>query len=634
MLRLNITQKFIGYLMLFSVIPLVVVGVVAYSTSTNLLRDENDRHTRQVVRDQLDYLELQQGQIESLLANISGVETVRAALRNDAEVGTDTYTRLSTQAEIGYILNGYINIRGLVSIDLFTTSGTHYTVGDTLVTDAINNEVMDRIFSEALAGDGAVVWIGIEDNVNPNSVAQQVVTAAVVLSEFDRDALEQVPVALLMVNFDPDEFYQHFNSVDLGENGALNVIDGQGRLVYHPDRAHIGTLADEALTERLAGWQDATTPRTLDEVSVDGTEVAASYVYSPASGWTVVSLVPLETLADRIAVIRNAVAYVLAASFIVVAALGFTYSRDVVAPIRAMIVRFQRLQENPDEQQLPLPPRGQDEIGQLVQWFNQFLENLTERERLIADLRVANQRAEESTRLKSEFLATMSHELRTPLNAIEGFTGIMLSGMGIELDDKAQRMVERIQFNSHRLLNLINDVLDLSRIEAGRMEPVWKAVNPRALAELWRHQMGVLAEQKGLGFDVHIASDVPYSVVADENMLTKITTNLLSNAVKFTHEGHVTLELDRQDENWRIIISDTGIGIPPHAQQIIFEEFRQVDQSTTREYGGTGLGLAIVQRLVRSMGGTVTLHSQVDMGSVFTVSLPLHFESVPERESE
>lgn len=625
-LRLNITQKFVAYLMVFSVIPLVVVGWVSSTTASRQLRDEIDRNSRQIVTDQLDYLELQQSQIESLLVNLSGVESVRDALDAD-NVGTDSYTRLSTQAQIGYILNGYINIEGLVSIDLFTVGGTHYTVGDTLVSDVPRSDVLDRTFDTAITNEGSVVWVGIEDNVNVSSRVPQVITAAMALYEFDREALQRVPIALLMVNFDPGELYEHFSRVDLGENGYLTVMDGQGRLIYHPDQDRIGTPADEALINRLAV---SSTAQTLDTFDLDDEEVVASYAYSVPTGWTVAAVVPLQTISARISDIRNTIFIVLVVSFLVVAVVGFIYNRDVVAPIRAMIARFKLLQENPEQPPERLQPRGQDEVGQLVQWFNLFVDNLGERERLITELRVANQRAEEMTRLKSEFLATMSHELRTPLNAIEGFTSIMLSGMGITLEPKPRHMVERIQVNSQRLLTLINDVLDLSRIEAGRMELVCKPVNPRSLAAQWQQQLGILAERKGLRFQLTIDPELPYMLQLDENLLSKIVTNLLSNAIKFTQEGEIELALHSQDDTWTIMVRDTGIGISPHAQEIIFDEFRQADQSTTRKYQGSGLGLAIVQRLVRSMDGTITLKSEVDQGSTFTITLPL----VKEEEKE
>lgn len=245
------------------------------------------------------------------------------------------------------------------------------------------------------------------------------------------------------------------------------------------------------------------------------------------------------------------------------------------------------------------------------------------------ELVVANNIAQESIRLKSEFVSTMSHELRTPLNAILGFCGIMLEGMGGEFDDEGRRMLERINANSSRLLILINEVLDLAKIEAGRMELVNTAINPAQLAESWRLQTHILAEKNNLDFIVEVDPELPQTLYGDSERLTQIGINLLSNAFKFTESGSVKLAFRRQEDNWLIEVIDSGVGIPPHALNYIFDEFRQVDGSSKRVYGGTGLGLAIVRNLVRVMRGQVKATSELGKGSTFTVTLPL----ITEKES-
>lgn len=290
-----------------------------------------------------------------------------------------------------------------------------------------------------------------------------------------------------------------------------------------------------------------------------------------------------------------------------------------------------------------------DEIGQLGLALDAMAMALEERERAFAELTAslekrvsqrtdelaaATREAKEANRLKSEFLATMSHELRTPLNAIEGFSSIMLSGMGVELSDRAENMVSRISANSKRLLHLVNDILDISRVEAGRMEINPEPLSPQFLVEKWEHEVSVLAQEKHLEFNVTFDPRLPEVIYHDEFALSKITINLLSNAFKFTTDGEVTLELLRQGDDLQIVVADSGVGIPFHAQEYIFEEFRQVDGSTTRKFGGTGLGLALVQKLVRTMDGTIRLDSEPGIGSVFTVTLPLNEELPAEVQTE
>lgn len=247
-----------------------------------------------------------------------------------------------------------------------------------------------------------------------------------------------------------------------------------------------------------------------------------------------------------------------------------------------------------------------------------------ERERLIKDLQAAKRLAEENSRLKSEFLSTMSHELRTPLNAIEGFTGVVLKRIGgADFNAKTEEYLKRVHSNSRRLLQLINDFLDLSRVEAGRLELANQPFNPTRLAQRWQDEISVLAEKKGLAFTNEVDTDIPDMLYGDEEAISKVAINLLSNAIKFTEQGSINLKLNCHDSVWEIVVSDTGIGIPPHAREFIFEEFRQVDQSSKRKYGGTGLGLAIVHKYTRSMGGNVGVKSELGQGSTFTVTLPI-----------
>jgi signal transduction histidine kinase len=191
-------------------------------------------------------------------------------------------------------------------------------------------------------------------------------------------------------------------------------------------------------------------------------------------------------------------------------------------------------------------------------------------------------------------------------------------------------MLDRIEANSKRLLALINDILDIAKIEAGRMELVAQPFAPRALCETWQAQMAVLAEQKNLQFDIFVADDVPEVLYGDEGRITQIAINLLSNAFKFTEQGGVALTMAWEDAlltpNWVIQVRDTGTGISEDFLTVIFDEFRQVDSSTRRSYGGTGLGLAIVRNLCTLMRGTVTVESVVGVGSTFTVTLPLPTE--------
>ncbi|MGJ3237827.1 MAG: PAS domain S-box protein [Anaerolineae bacterium] len=245
------------------------------------------------------------------------------------------------------------------------------------------------------------------------------------------------------------------------------------------------------------------------------------------------------------------------------------------------------------------------------------------------DLAKARKQAEDATRLKSQFLATMSHELRTPLNAIIGYTEIQLAGMTGDITNEQRDYQERVVTNAEHLLNLINDVLDISKIEAGRMELVNKVFDLRAWISDVDNQMRGLAEEKKLTFEIEVDPRMPQRIVGDPARIKQVIINLLSNAIKFTETGGIRLMVRKHGRDaWHIIVEDTGIGIPSHMQETIFEEFRQVDSSSRRKTGGTGLGLAIVRKFLLMMGGTVRLSSQLGTGSTFTITLPLNEEVI------
>ncbi len=263
-----------------------------------------------------------------------------------------------------------------------------------------------------------------------------------------------------------------------------------------------------------------------------------------------------------------------------------------------------------------------DETGQPLHIVSQ-IQDVTARKQADADLRAAKEAAEEASHLKSQFLATMSHELRTPLQSIIGYADLLLQGMDGPLSADQVDDVASIERGARRLLELINDVLDLSRIEAGQLQLVPETVDLAAIVEQTLADVRLPAAAKRLSMVVSLPSDLP-PLQADPVRLRQILLNLVGNAVKFTSEGGVTVSARRAEGGVEIVVVDTGIGIAPEALPHIFDEFRQADGSMTRRYGGSGLGLAIAARLVRLHRGAIGVESALGVGSTFTVTLPNH----------
>ena len=240
------------------------------------------------------------------------------------------------------------------------------------------------------------------------------------------------------------------------------------------------------------------------------------------------------------------------------------------------------------------------------------------------ELRLARRMAEQASVAKSRFLAMMSHEIRTPMNGVLGATELLL---GTPLADDQRRYAETARQSGQVLLGIIDNVLDLSRIEAGRMELAPEPVDLRRLVDETMAVLRPQAQFKRLRLQAEVAPEVPQQVLADPLRLQQVLLNLLSNAVKFTPHGQVALRLDCQPaaagQQLVFEVEDTGIGISPAQRAHIFEPFVQADSSTTRSHGGSGLGLSIVQQLLRVMGGEIRVHSTPGQGSCFVFTLPV-----------
>jgi len=319
-------------------------------------------------------------------------------------------------------------------------------------------------------------------------------------------------------------------------------------------------------------------------------------------------------------------------------ALGVVLQARIAAPVLRIaavaerISRTHRYSERVDE-------GAQHELGQLASSFNTMLdeigrrdaqvaaqqvdleEQVTERNRVNAELRQAKEKAEEAARLKSEFLANMSHEIRTPMNAVVGIVSLLLE----QIADESQREQLRVAYTAaSSLVTILNDILDLSKIEAGKLAVESVSFDlPATVRESVRIFEGA-AREKGLAFGIDVHLDCPQWVVSDPVRLRQVLINLVGNAVKFTMKGEIRVTVRPLRTAWvRFEVRDTGVGVAPDKLTSIFEAFIQADGSHTRQFGGTGLGLTITRRLVHLLGGSVWAESSIGQGSTFFVDLPL-----------
>ena len=339
---------------------------------------------------------------------------------------------------------------------------------------------------------------------------------------------------------------------------------------------------------------------------------------------------PLAPLVDA----QREIAAAIAVGGLMLAALATLFSyrtaRTMTLPLARLAGAARRIETG--DLATPVSAASPHEIGQLERSFGSMAGALRLRDArndaLVTELRSANVKLEEASRLKSEFIANVSHELRTPMNAIIGYTDFLLEGRNGPLNEQQLSDLRRVRTAGHNLLGIINGLLDLAKIEAGQMD-----VQPQGfgLDEIAREVVDLLRERasaKGLELRSEIDPALPHAW-ADPQQIRQILINLAGNAVKFTSSGEIVIGARADDASIEVFVRDTGEGVAPEAREIIFDEFRQADGSSRRRHGGTGLGLAIARRLVWMNGGRIWVESTQGAGSTFHFTVPVHGSDRP-----
>ncbi|MCC7474322.1 MAG: HAMP domain-containing protein [Pirellulales bacterium] len=457
-----------------------------------------------------------------------------------------------------------------------------------------------------------------------------------------RDAREQRLLAKWSIPLTPDEKREAGNVQGSPSTSQPFLIPSRGtddRYVKETDGRdsfmfYQPMYATKSCIRCHANMLDAGGKRKLEEgdliavvrVTTDYGPTAAEVAKNQALLWTAAIVVGFVSMFSLWAVVR----------YVIVKPV--THLRDVANAVREGDIEKRAVIRTGDEFE-ELGAAFNRMLRQLLSQQSELQESKSELDVRLDELAQANMRLYEMNRLKSDFLATVSHELRTPLNSILGFSEVLSSIDS--LDDKQRRYVGNIQRSGRMLLDMINDILDLAKMESGKMEVRQTEFRISSLISTMCEMARPLAEKKNIDLDCEAPTNLP-PLRQDQAKVQQVLNNLLSNAIKFTPEGGRIRVSAEQDEHGdlRLKVADTGIGISPDEQQLVFEKFRQASgvlpdgDAMTREYSGTGLGLSIVREICRLLGGDVTLESELGKGSTFSVRLPWRLEDSPRLDTQ
>lgn len=593
----SIRYRLLIIFILLAVVPLLAIGAFFGQRLFDVLDEDaldRRRSSANVVLLEVDHF------FESRVDELEALIVVQSLFQLDPQ-----------QQEIG--LNRLVALdqvyQQLTLVDLDGQEQVRVVRGQLISQDALVDRSDSDAFRSTVA-DASTYFGPVEFD---DELREPIVTIAIPILDLRHSEIEAVLIA--DVRFKP--VWDLLASLPIDEDEDIFITDGFGQVVAHPNPSVVlrDTFVELPAPEgERTGLSNEAVLYASEIIMLGEQNLVIVSEQSAASA--------RELAVNSLAITALAVVVVLAIAIVLVVVVVNWVAR----PVEGLSQVSQKLAAG--DYRVRATINRQDEFGALAHSFNEMASAIEQRDAEISSqvekLQVAIAQAEESSRLKTEFLSTMSHELRTPLNSIIGFTGMLLMGIRGEIDDKAQETLKRVQNSSEHLLSLINDVLDIAKIEAGRLELVPAPARLSNLVKSWQQNIEVLAQEKGLALHTSVDADLPDTIITDAERLTQIVLNLLSNAVKFTEAGNVTLKVQKVSrEHWQISVCDTGIGIARDAQEYIFDEFRQVDGSYTRVHGGTGLGLPIAKQLTEAMGGNVRVESKLGEGSTFTVTLPL-----------
>ncbi len=666
------------FVFLISLSPLLIMGLPSILSTSQILRDETINSRRQLIHQGALYIDLVMNDVESLIANLAGLEELNNALLVDSQ--ESSHDKRVTQERIAYILNGYSNLKGLVSIDLFTEAGAHYHVGETLGSTGINTELRDRLFRETAAAGELVNWSGIEPSMISRSELPHAIIASKML--FAKMPGGESGNGLLVVSYDPAVFDPVFGA-PTDQGSYTTVLDARHRIIFHPDSRVIGKPLSDDIVRNMDADADG-----YFQQSIDGQLMLVLFSNTQKGGWSVAEFVPLDSL---MATINTWVAF-LSVLFVfgVAGVLNFIrlIRKQVVQPIKKITETFKTLQSGDFHHADKLVLKNRDEIGDLGELFNSFIdarEDITTQKRLERQLSQQNQELQETLgRLRTtqaqmiqqeklagigQLAAGVAHEINNPLGYVIanfGMAGKYVMRFGAVMnvvdrlrkgesvrpagsDDTVIRELDlawrenRIEDARTQMQEINDDIAEglsrIAKIVAGLKS--FSRVSQMEERGSYDLNQGIeetlLIANNELRYSADVqfqAGDIP-AVAANGGQINQVLLNIMLNAVhaiKSRHgseKGVITIGTCVEGSHVCCRIADNGCGMSQEVMKHVFEPF-----FTTKAVGqGTGLGLSIAYDIIVNKHlGKLEISSAPGEGSVFCLRIPIGQEADHEGE--
>lgn len=666
--RSSLLIRIVIYQLIIGIIPLLFLGLTAIISMSNVLENETIDFQKENVKQGALYINLVMDDVESLIANLSGIDEVNNALNSN--LSETSYDKLTTQAKIGYILSGYTNLKGLVSIDLFSNSGAHYHVGETLNATNINERIVENLFSETQESSGFVNWSGIEENINLDSDYSFVITATKILSAKGGSGNSEESNGLLVVSYDPAVFNEGFG--ETSEQASYSIIlDSKQRIVYHPDRQYIGhTLSDDLvlkIKEQKAGHFSQ---------KINGENMLAIFDGTQKGEWTVAKFIPLKNIQSNANTMTVAFIVLIILSISVTGVFGLIMSRQMIQPIKKITDTFRSLQSGDFSKVTRLKLVHQDEIGELGNLFNSFIdarEDITTQKKLERQLNEQNHELQSALQTLKEAQSQMiqqekmagigvlasgvAHEINNPLGFVTSNFTVLNKYIS-----RVERMFETIdsfrhteKYKNKNLHQPIDQAWAENAIDATRsdLKEIIQDTQEglRRIAEIVNalkmfSRTSVLEERslydlnEGIRTTLLIANnEIKYNstvqlkqmplpeIYAHGGQINQVLLNVIVNAAqaikqkKQAEKGLISIDTYIDNDYLCCDVRDNGCGMTEAVMKRIFEPFY-----TTKVVGqGTGLGLSLAYDIiVNKHNGKLEVTSEAGVGTCFCILIPMN----------